>query len=197
VAGTTALQALRDVGRVQPGREVLIVGASGGVGTFAVQIAKARGARVTGVCSTAHVDLVRSIGADRVVDYLRQDFTKGAERYDVILDNVGNRSLTDCRRRLAPGGTLIPNSNKGGGRWVGTYLRRAVAALVLSPFVRQTLRPFAATEEGDDLMEMSRLIEAGEVTPIIDRTYPLAGAAAALDYYGRGHTGGKVVITVE
>ncbi len=196
VVGTTALQALRDVGRVRPGQQVLINGASGGVGTFAVQIAKSFGAEVTGVCSTTNVDLVRSIGADHVVDYTREDFAAGGSRYDLILDNVGNRSLSHYRRALARRGMLIPNSNKGGGRWIGGFLARAVGALVVSPFVSQKLRPFAAKEKSEDLVAMKELIEAGEVTPVIDRTYPLSETPAALAYYGEGHARGKVVISV-
>jgi NADPH:quinone reductase-like Zn-dependent oxidoreductase len=197
VAGVTALQGLRDAGRVQPGQKVLINGASGGVGTFAVQIAKAFGAEVTGVCSTTNVDLVRSIGADHVIDYTQDDFTRNGRHYDLIFDNVGNRSLSDCRRALLPGGTLIPNSNKGSGHWIGGFLGRAVQALAVSPFVSQRLRPFAATEKSEDLVVLKELIESGKVTPVIDRTYPLNETAEALGYYGEGHTRGKVVITVE
>lgn len=196
VAGTTALQALRDVARVEAGQQVLINGASGGVGSFALQIAKAFGAEVTGVCSTRNVDLVRSLGADHIVDYTRDDFTAGGRRYDLIFDNVGNRSLADCRRALKPQGMLIPNSNKGGGRWIGNFLARAIRALVVSPFVSQRLRPFAATEKGEDLVALAELIEAGQVNPVVDRTYPLDETAEALAYYGGGHARGKVVITV-
>jgi NADPH:quinone reductase-like Zn-dependent oxidoreductase len=197
VAAVSALQGLRDAGRVQPGQKVLVNGASGGVGTFAVQIAKHFGAEVAGVCGTTNVDLVRSIGADHVIDYTQEDFTTNGRRYDLIFDNVGNRSLSDCRRALAPAGILIPNSNKGSGRWLGSYVRRAVGALALSPFVSQKLRPFAATENGDDLVALTELIEAGEVTPVIERTYPLHETAVALDYYGKGHTRGKLVITMD
>jgi len=196
VVGVTALQGLRDVGRVQAGREVLINGASGGVGTFAVQIAKAFGAEVTGVCGTENVDLVRSIGADHVIDYTREDFTRTGQRYDLIFDNVGNRSLSDCRRALAPKGTLIPNSNKGEARWIGNYLRRAIKSLVTSPFVSQRLRPFAATENSEDLVALTELIESGKVTPVIDRTYPLSETTKALEHYGEGHAIGKIIITV-
>lgn len=196
VAGTTALQALRDVGRVQSGQRVLINGASGGVGSFAVQIAKTLGADVTGVCSTTNVDLVRSIGADHVIDYTREDFTGNGQQYDLILDDVGNRTLSELRRALTPHGTLIPNSNKGSGRWMGGFLRRAVQALVVSPFVRQRLRPFAATEKREDLNVLTELIESGKVTPVIDSTYPLREVAEALSHYGAGHVRGKVVITM-
>ncbi len=196
MAGVTALQALRDIGQVQPGQKVLINGASGGVGTFAVQIAKTFGADVTGVCSTTNVDLVRSIGADHVIDYTQEDFTRNGQQYDLILDNVGNRTLSELRRALTPKGMLIPNSNKGSGRWLGGFLRRAVQALVVSPFVPQRLRPFAATAKREDLVVLTGLIESGKVTPVIDRTYPLNEVAEALSYYGAGHARGKVIITM-
>lgn len=197
VAGTTALQALRDVAQIRSGQNVLINGASGGVGTFAVQIAKAFGADVTGVCSAKNADLVRSIGADHVVDYSREDFTRIGVRYDLIFDNVGNRSLSDLRRALKPSGILIPNSNKGSGRWIGGYVRRAMTALVVSPFVSQKLKPFAATEKAEDLAALAQLIESGQITPVIERTYPFRDTADALRHYGGGHTKGKVVITME
>lgn len=190
------MQALRDIGRVQPGQKVLINGASGGVGTFAVQIAKAYGAEVTGVSSTANVELVRSIGADHAIDYTAEDFTRTGKRYDLILDNVGNRTLSELRRALAPKGMLIPNSNKAGGRWMGGYLRRALQALVVSPFVSQKLRPFASRDKREDLLVLSELIQSGKVTPIIDATYPLNRIAEALSYLGAGHVRGKVVITI-
>ncbi len=196
VVGPTALAALRDVGQVQPGQKVLINGAAGGVGTFAVQIAKVFGAEVTGVCSGRNADLVRSIGADHVVDYTLEDFTAGGRRYDLIFDNVGNRPMADCRRALAPKGTFIPNSNKGGGRWLGGFLPRAARAIAVTPFVSQRLRPFAATSDSKELVAMTELIEDGQVTPIIDRTYPLAETAAALAHYGEGHAAGKIVILV-
>lgn len=195
VVGTTALQAIRDVAAVQPGQKVLINGASGGVGTFAVQIAKSFGAEVTGVCSTTNVDMVRSIGAEHVIDYTQEDFVENGQQYHLILDNVGNRSLSDYRRVLISGGMFIPNSNSG-GRWIGGFLGRAVHALVLSPFVRQKLKPFAATGTSEDLVALTELIEAGTVTPVIDRTYPLNEIAEALGYFGEGHARGKVVITV-
>ena len=196
VAAVTALQGLRGVGRVQPGQKVLINGASGGVGTFGVQLAKVLGAEVTGVCSARNEDLVRSIGADHVIDYTKEDFTTDGQKYDLIFDNVGNRSLSDCRRALAPDGVLIPNSNKGPGRWIGGYLRRAAGALATSPFVSQKFRPFAATETREDLVALTRLIEAGKVTPIIERTYALNETAEALGHYGRGHARGKLVISI-
>jgi NADPH:quinone reductase-like Zn-dependent oxidoreductase len=194
VSGTTALQALRDKGEVQPGRKVLIVGASGGVGTFAVQIAKSLGAEVTGVCSTRNLDMVRSIGSDHVIDYTKEDFTHSGQRYDVILDNAEAHSLSACRRALAPKGTYIPN-NGAGGRWVGP-LGRIAKARLLSLFSRQKLRPFLSRENLGDLLALAELIAAAKLTPVIDRTYPLSQAAEALRYVGEGHTQGKVVVTV-
>lgn len=162
-----------------------------------MQIAQAFGADVTGVCSTTNVDLVRSIGADHVIDYTQEDFSRDGKRYDLIFDNVGNRSLSDYRRALAPKGMLIPNSNKGSGHWIGGFLTRAVQALVVSPFVSQKLRPFASTGKSEDLVALTELIESGKVTPVIDRTYPLSETAEALSHYGEGHSRGRVVITME
>lgn len=196
VSGVTAIQGLRDAAHVEPGQTVLVNGASGGVGTFAVQIAKVLGAEVTGVCGTKNVDLVNSLGADRVIDYTMKDFTE-ERRYDLIFDNVGNRSLSELRRALSPQGTLIPNSNKGDARWLGTYLRRAIRSIVISPFVSQKLRPFAAKSSSKDLSTLTDLIEAGRVTPAIDRTYSLADASEALRYYGKGHASGKVIISMD
>lgn len=190
----TALQALRDIANVRPGQTVLVTGASGGVGSFAVQIAKAFGAEVTGVCSIRNVDLVRSLGADHVVDYTRTDFTCTEKRYDVILDNVEAQPLADVRRALTPTGTLIPNSGRG-GRWLGP-LGRIVKARVLSGFTRQQLKPFLSVGKRQDLLTLADLLATGQVTPVIDRTYPLDEAADALRYVGAGHTRGKVVITV-
>lgn len=195
VAGVTALQGLRDTARLRSGQTVLITGASGGVGSFAVQIAKAFGAEVTGVCSTANLEMVRSIGADYVIDYTQEDFTRGRP-YDLVLDNVGDQRLSDLRRALTPKGMLIPNANSR-GQWVGNYVTQAVQALALSPFVSQKLRPFAATESGRDLAKLKDLIESGKVTPVMDRTYPLIDTGEALGYYGLRHTRGKVVITVD
>lgn len=194
VSATAALHALRDAATVRPGQRVLIVGASGGVGTFAVQIAKSYGAQVTGVCSTRNVDLVRSLGADHVVDYTREDFTRSGQLYDVILDNVEAQPLSATRRALAPAGTLVLNSGRG-GRWIGPLGRWAKAG-VRSLFTRQTLRPVVSTENQQDLLVLKELIEQGAVTPVIDRTYPLSDAAQALAYVGAGHTRGKVVVTV-
>lgn len=193
-SGLTALQALRDVARLHPGQRVLITGASGGVGTFAVQIAKTLGTEVTGVCSTRNVDMVRSLGADHVIDYTRTDFTRTGLRYDVILDNVEAQTLAAVRRALAPTGTLIPNSGRG-GRWVGP-LGRIVKARARSPFTRQTLQPLFSVEKRRDLLELADLLEAGQLKPVIDRTYPLSEAADALRYVGAGHTRGKVVVTI-
>jgi NADPH:quinone reductase-like Zn-dependent oxidoreductase len=186
----TALRGLRDAGKVQPGQKVLINGASGGVGTFAVQIAKVFGAEVTGVCSTRNVEMVRSIGADHVIDYTQEDFTQSGQRYDLILDQVANHSLSDCRRALTPQGTHIPNSGHSGTGYV-------VKALVLSLFVRQQGRPYIAIPNKEDLVVLNELIEAGKVTPVIDRTYPLSETPEALRYLDEGHARGKVVITVE
>lgn len=194
ISATAALHALRNVAKVQPGQRVLIVGASGGVGTFAVQIAKSYGAEVTGVCSTRNVDLVRSLGADHVVDYTREDFTRSGQLYDVILDNVEAQPLSATRRALAPAGTLVLNSGRG-GRWIGP-LGRWTKAGVRSLVTRQTLRPVVSTENQHDLLVLAELIEGGAVTPVIDRTYPLSDAAQALAYVGAGHTRGKVVVTV-
>jgi NADPH:quinone reductase-like Zn-dependent oxidoreductase len=196
VAGFTALQAVRDRGEVRPGQKALINGASGGVGTFAVQIAKSFGAEVTGVCSTRNVDMVRSIGADHVIDYTKEDFTQSEQRYDFILDNVANHSLSDLRRALTPRGTLVPNNGTTGGRWIGP-VGRLVMAFVISPFVSQRLRPFVSEGKNEDLVTLKELIEAGKVTPVIDRTYPLSAVPEAIGYVGEGHARGKVVITVE
>jgi NADPH:quinone reductase-like Zn-dependent oxidoreductase len=192
VSATTALQLLRDDGKVQPGQKVLINGASGGVGTFAVQIAKALGAEVTGVCSTENVDLVRSIGADHVIDYTREDFTAGAERYDLILDNVGNHSMARTRRALSPLGTLISN----GGGHVDGKLGRTVRAMLVSMFVRQQASPTVKTQNHDDLVALKGLVEGGKVTPVIDRAYPLTRTSEAIGHVAEGHARGTVVITV-
>jgi NADPH:quinone reductase-like Zn-dependent oxidoreductase len=195
ISGLTALQAVRDHGQVQPGQQVLIIGASGGVGTFAVQLAKAFGADVTGVCSTTKTDLVRSIGADHVIDYTREDFAEGQRRYDVILDIGGNSSLSRLRRALAPQGTLVIVGGEGGGRWLGG-LDRQLRALVLSRFVDQKLRMFISKENLADLVVLKELIESGKIRPVIDRTYPLREAPKAIRYMEEGHARGKVVITI-
>jgi NADPH:quinone reductase-like Zn-dependent oxidoreductase len=191
-----ALQALRDHGKVQPGQKVLINGASGGVGTFAVQIAKSFGAEVTGVCSGRNVDMVRSIGADHVIDYTQEDFTQGSERFDLILDNVANRSSSDLRRALTPEGTLQPNGGgHSSGRWIGP-MGGMVKAFVSSLFVRQQGRPFLSLPNKEDLTTLKELTEAGKVTPVIARTYPLSETPEAIGHVGAGHAQAKVVITV-
>ncbi len=193
-AGWTALQGLRDHGQLQAGQRVLINGASGGVGTFAVQLAKAFGAEVTGVCSTRNVDLVRSIGADHVIDYTREDFTRQGQRYDLVLDAVGNRSLSAYRRALQPRGTLVlVGAPKG--RWVGP-LAPLLKARILAPFVSQRMVWFLAQQTQADLRVLKELIEAGKVMPVIDRTYPLRETPEAIRYLEAGHARGKVVITV-
>jgi NADPH:quinone reductase-like Zn-dependent oxidoreductase len=195
LSGDAALRALRDAGRVRPGHKVLVNGASGGVGTFAVQIAKSMGAEVTGVCSTRNVELVRSLGADHVVDYTREDFTRGERRYDFVLDNVGNRSMAACRRVVAPGGRFVPNNGTSGGRWIGT-LGRTLAALALSAVLPRQGRPFVALGARADLLVLKELLESGTVAPVIDRTYPLAEVPEAFRYLERGHARGKVVIAM-
>ncbi len=192
ISGLTALQGLRDHGKVQPGQKVLIIGASGGVGTFAVQLAKAFGAQVTGVCSTTKADLVRSIGADHVIDHTHDDFADGRQRYDVILDIGGNSSLSRLRRALTPRGTLVIVGGEGGGRWLGG-IDRQLRALLLSPFVGQKLGTFIST----DLTVLKELVEAGKITPVIDRTYPLSEAPNAIWHLEEGHARGKVAITVQ
>jgi len=193
-SGLAALHALRDVGKVQPGQRVLINGASGGVGTFAVQIAKSFGAEVTGVCSTQNLELVRSIGADHVVDYSRKDFTLGERRYDLIFDNVENRSLSDLRRALTPNGTLILNS--GTGAQGMKMMARLIKPLALSPFVRQDLRRYLSVPNHEDLRLLGELVESGKLTPVVDRTYPLEQTGDALAYIERGHARGKVVVKI-
>jgi NADPH:quinone reductase-like Zn-dependent oxidoreductase len=195
ISGLTALQALRDVGRIHPGQHVLIVGASGGVGTFAVQIAKAFGAQVTGVCSTAKLDLVRSIGADHVIDYTRDDFAGGPQRYDLILDIGGNAALSRLRRALTTSGTLVIVGGENGGRWTGG-MGRSLRAVALSPFVRQRLTMKTPKEHYADLERLAQLIELGDVTPIIDEVYPLRQAPDAMRHLQAGRARGKLVITV-
>jgi NADPH:quinone reductase-like Zn-dependent oxidoreductase len=186
----TALQAIRDQGKVRSGQKVLINGASGGVGPFSVQIAKALGAEVTAVCSTGNVKMVREIGADHVIDYAREDFTQGSERYDVILDNVASHSLSATRRALTPDGLLVPSSGHAGMGWV-------IAAALQSMFVRQQGALFVAATNTETLLELNDLIEADKVTPVVDRTYPLGETAKAFAYLDEGHARGKVVIAVE
>src|SRR5574341_403208 len=199
VAACTALQGLRDKGQIQPGQKVLINGAAGGVGTFAVQIAKSFGAEVTGVCSTRNVEMVRSLGADHIVDYTREEFTHTGQRYDLVLDNVGNRSFSDFRRVLTLHGTLVFNG--GGplaaseGRWIGPAAH-SLSAILLSRFVSQRVVTFLASVTKEDLLVLKELIEAGKVTPVIDRTYPLRETAEAIRYVEGGHARAKVVITI-
>lgn len=195
VSGLTALQAVRDRGQVQAGQQVLVIGASGGVGTFAVQIAKARGAEVTGVCSAAKADLVRSIGADRVIDYARDDIADGGHRYDVILDIGGNRPLGQLRRVLAHRGTLVIVGGETPGRWLGGSDRQ-LRAVLLSPFTRQHLGTLLCSENKADLLALTELIESGQVRPVVDKVYPLSQTSTAIRYLREGHARGKVVISV-
>jgi NADPH:quinone reductase-like Zn-dependent oxidoreductase len=195
LAALTALQGLRDHGRVQPGQKVLILGASGGVGTFAVQLAKSYGAEVTGVSSTRNLELVRSLGADHVIDYTREDFTRSGQRYDLIFQLAGTRSPSDLRRALTPKGTLVLSSGESEGRWIGP-LGRVVKAAVLSPFLRQRLVTFEAKQSKDDLRVLKELVESGRLSPVIDRTYPLIETSEAIRYLETGHARGKVVVTV-
>ena len=198
IAGITALQALRDKGKIQPGQKVLINGASGGVGTFAVQIAKSFGADVTGVCSTRNVDLVRSLGADHVIDYTKEDFAKGAERYDVILDNVPNHSLSECRAILNPNGkyVMIGGGGPNDSRWIGPF-GRVIKTMVLSPFVSQKMGMMMADTNQSDLTILADMMQSGKVKPVIDRTYKFSEVPDAIRYLEQGHARGKVVITVE
>ena len=197
VSGTTALQAVRDHARVTADQTVMVIGAAGGVGSLTVQIAKAFGAHVTGVCSTSKLDLVRSTGADEVIDYTREDFADGSRRWDVIVDTAGRRSLSQLRRALAPKGTLVIVGGDGGGPWTGGFFRGVIRAPVLSLFVGQRLRGFTAKVNQESLRTLRDLIDSGAVTPVVDRTYSLAEAPDAIRYLAEGHAGGKVVIAVE
>jgi len=196
VAGITALQALRDKGRIQPGQKVLINGASGGVGTFAVQIAKSFGAEVTGVCSTRNVDLVRSIGADHVIDYTQEDFTKSAQHYDLIVDTVGSHTLLEYRRVMNPNGVFVIVGGPTNGVWIGPFLT-PLKALILSLFVSQKFTPLLAQLNPADLTILHDLMQAGKVTPVIDRRYPLNEVPAAIRYLEEGHARGKIAINIE
>jgi NADPH:quinone reductase-like Zn-dependent oxidoreductase len=195
ISALTALQAVRDHARLRPGEHVLIVGASGGVGTFAVQVAKAFGAEATGVCSTGKVDLVRALGADHVLDYTREAFADGTRRYDAILDVGGNSRLSHLRRALTPTGRLVIIGGETDGRWLGGSDRQ-LRAMILSPLVKQKLGTFVSSENAADLRALRDLIEAGKLTPAIDRTYPLAEVPAAIRYVQAGSARGKVVIRV-
>jgi NADPH:quinone reductase-like Zn-dependent oxidoreductase len=195
VAAVTALQGLRDKGSLKPGQKVLINGASGGVGTFAVQIAKHFGAEVTGVCSTRNVELVRSLGADRVVDYTQEDFAQGPERYDLILDNVGNRSIAELRRVLQPKGTLVIVGGQKGD-WIGPMMG-VIKASIVARFVDQKMGFFIARLDHDDMKLLGELMQTGKVTPVIDRRYPLSEAAKAMAYLETGRARGKVIVSLE
>ncbi len=195
VAGTTALQALRNYGRIQPGQKVLINGAAGGVGTFAVQIARSFGADVTGVCSTRNVDMVRSIGADRVIDYIHEDFTQSEQRYDVMLDSIGNRSLSACRRVMTSKGIYVAIGGPD-GRWVGP-LGHLIKTQASSPFVSQKMVLCMTKRSQEDLITLRELIESGKVTPVIDRRYKLGEVPEAMRYLEEGHARGKVIIEME
>jgi NADPH:quinone reductase-like Zn-dependent oxidoreductase len=193
-SGVTALQAVRDHGKVKAGQHVLVIGASGGVGTFAVQIAKADGAQVTGVCSAAKSDLVRSIGADHVIDYSKEDFADSANRYDVILDTAGGGSLSDLRRALAPRGTLVIVGGEHAGNWLG--MRNQLRAAAVSPFVGQKLGFFITKQRSEDLEELRRLLESGAIKPVVDRSFPLDEVPEAIRYLRDGRARGKIVVTI-
>jgi NADPH:quinone reductase-like Zn-dependent oxidoreductase len=194
LAGLTALQMLRDKALVRSGHKVLIVGAAGGIGTFAVQLAKAFGADVTGVQSTTSVDLVRALGADRVIDYTKEDFTDGAARYDVIVDNVCHRTLADVRRVLKPGGTFVPNG--GGSPEKGISIIGLLRLLAMRPFISQKIRMFVTRPNRADLQVLADLIQAGTVTPVVDRCYPLSAVAEAFRHLESGHAHGKIIVTM-
>jgi len=187
-AALTALQALHDHGKLQAGQKVLINGASGGVGSFAVQIAKSMGAEVTGVCSTAKAEMVRSIGADNVIDYSKEDFTHGGQKYDLLLDNAASHSFSNLRKVLSPDGIILPNSGHGGMGYV-------IKGFALSPFQRQIAKPWMVQVNNADLIALNKLIESEQVTPVIDKTFPLEETARAIDYFENGYTRGKIVIT--
>ena len=195
ISGITALNGLRDVGGLQPEQKVLIIGAAGGVGTYAVQLAKAFGAAVTGVCSTSKAELVRDIGAEEVIDYTREDFTKGARQFDLILDTAGRRPLSHLRRALTPQGTLVIVGGEGGDRWLGGFQRQIFAPL-RALFTEQKLMGLVSKERQQDLLTLKDLIEAGKLTPVIDKTYPLSEAPQAIRYLEQGHARGKVVLTI-
>ncbi len=195
VSGSTALQGLRDQGKVGSGTELLVNGASGGVGSFAIQIGKALGAEVTGVCSTGKIDLVRSLGADHVIDYTAEDFTQGTGRYDVILDNAGNHTLRALRGALKPSGTLLPSNGTAGGTWFGP-LFRILGAMVMSPFSRRKNRIFVGVANAADLDLLGTWIQDGTVSPVLEATYPIEQAADAFARIGSGHASGKIIIEI-
>ena len=196
ISGMTALNGLRDAGKIQSGQNVLIIGAAGGVGTYAVQLAKAFGAAVTGVCSTSKADLVRAIGADEVVDYTREDFTDGTRQFDLILDTAGRRPLSHLRRALTPQGTLVIVGGEGGDRWLGGF-QRQIFAPVRSRFSQQKLLGLISKERQRDLLTLKDLIEEGKLTPVIGRTFPLSEAPQAIRYLEQGHARGKAVLRIE
>jgi NADPH:quinone reductase-like Zn-dependent oxidoreductase len=195
LAASTALQGLRDHGQLEPGHKVLIIGASGGVGTFAVQIAKSFDAEVSGVCSTRNVQMVRSLGADHVIDYTQEDFTHSGHNYDLIFQLAGTLSPSECRSALSTNGTLVMSSGESEGRWIGP-VERVIKALVLSPFVSQKMASFTVKPNREDLQLLKQFIEEGTLTPVIDRTYPLAQLPEAIRYLEEGHARGKVLISV-
>jgi NADPH:quinone reductase-like Zn-dependent oxidoreductase len=196
ISGITALRAIRDEGKVQPGQRVLVIGAAGGVGSLTVQFAKSLGAHVTGVGSTSKQDLIRSLGADEVIDYTREDVVDGARRWDVIVDTAGRRPLSVLRRALTPKGTLVIVGGDGGGNWTGGFFRGMLRGPLMSLFVGQRLRGLATKVTQEDLLTVKELAEAGTLSPVIDRTYPLIEAPDAIRYLAQGHAGGKIVVTV-
>jgi NADPH:quinone reductase-like Zn-dependent oxidoreductase len=195
ISGLTALQAVRDAA-VRPGQRVLVIGAGGGVGTLAVQIAKALGGEVTGVCSGSKADLLRSIGADHVIDYTTDDFTDGRQRWDLIVDTAGRRPLRELRRALTPRGTLVIVGGDGGGRWTGGFFRQMLRAPLLSLVVGQRLRPLVSAEKGSDLRALTEMVDAGSLTPVVGATYALIDAPDAVRRLETGHATGKIVVTV-
>ena len=195
LAASTALQGLRDHGGIEPGQKVLIIGASGGVGTFALQIARSFDVEVTGVCSTRNVEMVRSLGAERVIDYTREDFIQDERHHDLIFQLAGTLSPWECRRALTPKGTLVQISGDSDGHWIGP-MDRLIKALVLSPFVSQKMSSFTVKPNKKDLQTLKQLAEAGDLTPVIDRTYPLAEVPEAIHYLEGGHARGKVAVTI-
>lgn len=195
ISGTTALRAVRDEANVRTGHSALVIGAAGGVGSLAVQIAKALGAEVTGVCSTSKLELVRSIGAVDAIDYTRADFADGDRRWDVIIDTAGRRSLSHLRRALTPKGVLVIVGGDGGGAWTGGFFRGMLRAPIVSLFVSQRLRGLVTAVKKDDLAALAQMLDAGQVTPVIDRTYPLVETPSAIRYLEQGHPAGKVVIS--
>jgi NADPH:quinone reductase-like Zn-dependent oxidoreductase len=196
ISGITALRAVRDEGQVQPGQRVLVIGAAGGVGSLAVQIAKGFGANVTGVGSSSKLDLIHSVGAEEVIDYTREEFTDGSRRWDLIIDTAGRRPLSVLRRALTPKGTLVIVGGDGGGNWTGGFFRGMLRGPLVSLFVGQRLRGLATKVRQEDLLTVKEVVEAGTLTPVIDRTYPLIEAPDAIRYLAEGHAGGKIVVTV-